>query len=306
MDAMLMPFRVEDARELAGVGPGARVRFELAVTRNGSVARHVRITGQSELPAARGRIAIGEALPEFRLTDQMGRTVTPGDLRGKVVAIDFIYTRCPLPDVCPRLSANFAALQRRAGADLLLLSVTVDPDYDTPAVLAAYARRWSADPAKWRFLTGDVGPLAAALGQIYWADEGAIGNGIEPQVGLTDGPFDRTHLALIPDLHRYGARIGGRDRGHLVDRHALAVHVDDHRIEQMGAGAPSAQACKLLLQRIHGAAHPALELLHIDHISNMLCSEIHVSKMPSTEYAIACPRAIIVSRPDRSIHGKPA
>lgn len=187
MDAMLMPFRVEDARELAGVGPGARVRFELAVTRNGSVARHVRITGQSELPAARGRIAIGEALPEFRLTDQMGRTVTPGDLRGKVVAIDFIYTRCPLPDVCPRLSANFAALQRRAGADLLLLSVTVDPDYDTPAVLAAYARRWSADPAKWRFLTGDVGPLAAALGQIYWADEGAIGHNSSTAVIGRDG-----------------------------------------------------------------------------------------------------------------------
>ena len=66
------------------------------------------------------------------------------DFRGKVVAVDFIYTRCPLPDVCPRLAANFAALQRRfrdrLGSELMLLSVTVDPEYDTPAVLADYAK----------------------------------------------------------------------------------------------------------------------------------------------------------------------
>src|SRR2546423_1344450 len=176
MDAMLMPFRVDDARELTGIGPGTRVQFDLAVTRGGSTARHVRITGRGELPPAKGRLTIGEGLPEFRLTDQMGRTVTARDLRGKVTAIDFIYTRCPLPDVCPRLSANFAALQRRFGKDVMLVSVTVDPDFDTPAVLAEYARRWGADPQGWLFLTGDVAPLAGALGQIYWADEGTIGH----------------------------------------------------------------------------------------------------------------------------------
>ena len=117
-------------------------------------------------PEAKKSIAIGDVLPAFRLTDSGGGEVTLADLRGRVVAIDFIYTRCPLPDVCPRLSANFALLQRqfhdRASSDLLLLSVTVDPDFDTPAALAAYARRWGAGPA-WRFLTGDVAPLAAKM-----------------------------------------------------------------------------------------------------------------------------------------------
>jgi protein SCO1/2 len=187
MGAMTMPFHVEDAAELAGLTPGTRVRFDLAVSRDRTVARRVAVTGRSELPPSKGRLAIGGALPEFRLTDQAGRTVTAADLRGKVAAVDFIYTRCPLPEVCPRLSANFALLQRRFGAELLLVSVTVDPEYDTPAVLAAYARRWGADPSGWLFLTGDVAGLAASLGQIYWADEGAIGHNSSTAVIGRDG-----------------------------------------------------------------------------------------------------------------------
>ena len=101
--------------------------------------------------------------------------------------MNFIYTRCPLPDICPRLSANFAALQRRFGDRVLLLSVTVDPDYDTPAVLAEYARRWTADPRGWRFLTGDVAGLAAALGEVYWTDEGSIGHNSMTTVIGRDG-----------------------------------------------------------------------------------------------------------------------
>lgn len=178
MPAMMMPFAAENAAELAPLHPGVRVRFELSVTKEGTVARHIVPTGEADaaLPPAPARAAIGAALPDFALTDQSGRTVRLADLRGKIVAIDFIYTRCPLPDVCPRLSANFAMLQKKfAGRDVVLLSVTVDPDFDTPVVLAEYARRWAASPA-WRFLTGNVAPLAAALGEIYWADEGSIGH----------------------------------------------------------------------------------------------------------------------------------
>jgi protein SCO1 len=199
MPAMMMPFRVEAPDELRALHPGARIQFELAVTKSQSVARRVRLTGDPDaaLAPAASRLAIGAPLPEFRLTDQDGRAVAPADLRGKVVAIDFIYTRCPLPDVCPRLSANFAMLQRRFGAGLVLLSVTVDPDYDTPAVLREYARRWSAGPA-WRFLTGDVAPLAAALGEIYWLDEGSIGH------NSTTCIFDREgRLAAIVEGSNY-------------------------------------------------------------------------------------------------------
>jgi protein SCO1 len=182
MPAMVMPCRVEHPHDLDALYPGARVQFDLVITKRHSLARNVRKSADADVTIAafKDQLPIGAALPDFQLTDQLGRTVHAADLFGKVVAIDFIYTRCPLPDVCPRLSANFATLQRRfrdqLGRDLVLLSVTVDPDYDTPAVLAGYAKRWAADPSAWRFLSGDVAPLAAALGVVYWTGEGSIGH----------------------------------------------------------------------------------------------------------------------------------
>jgi len=187
MPAMMMPFRVESGTQLAAVHPGSRVQFELTVNHERSLARNVKVTGEEEAPKAAERPAIGVALPDFRLTDQDGRAVTAADLRGKVVAINFIYTRCPLPDVCPRLSANFAVLAKRFGGRVALLSVTVDPDYDTPAVLKEYAGRWSADPATWRFLTGDVAGLASRLGEVYWFDEGSIGHNSMTSIFGRDG-----------------------------------------------------------------------------------------------------------------------
>lgn len=193
MGAMMMPFRVDDARELQGLYPGARIQFDLVVGKDRSFARNVRRSGggDAEIPAPRAKLSIGDALPDFLLTDQEGRTLRAADLRGKVLAIDFIYTRCPLPDVCPRLAANFAAIQRRfpqaMGRDLMLLSVTVDPDFDTPTVLADYARRWAADSRGWRFLTGDVSKLAEQLGEVYWSDEGTIGHNSTTSIIGRDG-----------------------------------------------------------------------------------------------------------------------
>lgn len=187
MPAMMMPFRAADRAELAALHPGARVEFELVVDRSQSAARRIRQVGTGEIPPPKEMLRVGDVLPQFRLTDQDGRTVREADLRGRVTAINFLYTRCPLPDVCPRLAANFALLQRRFGDRVLLLSVTVDPDYDTPAVLADYARRWRADTRNWRFLTGDVSPLAAALGEVYWFDEGSIGHNSTTAVIGQDG-----------------------------------------------------------------------------------------------------------------------
>ena len=99
-------------------------------------------------------------MPDFRLIDQKSRPVALSDLRGKVVAINFIYTSCPLPNFCLRIANNFGVLQKRfkaqLGRDLVLLTVTFDPVHDTPAVLARYASQWDADPATWHFLTGPV------------------------------------------------------------------------------------------------------------------------------------------------------
>ncbi|HEV2690383.1 MAG TPA: SCO family protein, partial [Bryobacteraceae bacterium] len=179
MEAMSMPFHVEPAEKLEPLRPGTRVSFQLKVGRSASVARHIRVqqtaTEDFPIPKAEGKVAIGEAMPDFTLTDQEGRAVRLSSFEGQLVAVDFIYTRCPLPDVCPRLSANFARLQKRYGGKMTLLSITLDPEYDTPAVLAEYAQRWRADGGTWHFLTGasdDVKKVAGRFGVVYWPEEG--------------------------------------------------------------------------------------------------------------------------------------
>lgn len=94
-------------------------------------------------------------VPQFTLTDERGQPFSRQDLDGKVWVADFIYTTCQGP--CPRMSAQMRQIQNASAVHLV--SFTVDPAHDTPEVLAAYAKRWQADPARWRFLTGSAATL---------------------------------------------------------------------------------------------------------------------------------------------------
>ena len=191
MDAMTMPFAVRQPRELDGIHAGTLVRFHLHVGKNESWISHLTPLPPSltSLSAATGAalsrpveaLSVGEPAPDFVLTDQAGRTVALSQWGGKVVALNFIYTRCPLPEVCPRLAASFAGLQRRfrdrLGKDLILVSITLDPVYDTPEVLSRYADSVRAVEGGWYFLTGspeDVAKLARRFGLVYWPEEGVI------------------------------------------------------------------------------------------------------------------------------------
>ncbi len=111
---------------------------------------------RSTRPRDAERLPVIARVPEFSFTSQSGEPVTLEDLKGKIWVADFIFTRCPGP--CPIMSARMAELQsamKDAGDDVRLVSVSVDPAHDTPQVLAEYAGRYGADPAKWIFLTGD-------------------------------------------------------------------------------------------------------------------------------------------------------
>ena len=181
MPAMAMPFRAANPEDLAPLAPGARVRFDLNVRHSQTRIGKIRIDSgpppDFPMPKPEHPVGIGDVIPDFNLIDEQGRVTHLSDFRGKLTAIDFIYTRCPLPDVCPRLSANFALLQRRFVAGLVLLSITIDPDHDTPEVLREYATRWRADPKLWHFLTGppeDVRRVGGHFGLVYFAEEGAI------------------------------------------------------------------------------------------------------------------------------------
>ena len=140
------------------------------------------------MPAPRGRrarrhgpvrpepnkaIAVGDRVPDFTLTDQTGRAVRLSEFRGAPVAVTFAYTRCPGRAACPMTMAKFSKLNAAiAGKDVgRLLVVTVDPETDTPAVLADFATRIGADPARWKFLTGDpraLARVAETFGVLYY------------------------------------------------------------------------------------------------------------------------------------------
>jgi len=95
------------------------------------------------------------AVPDFTFTERDGREITLSVLKGKVWIVNFIYTNCP--DTCPVQSAQMRQIQDefKHENDLRLVSITVDPKRDTPEVLSEYARRFSADPGRWLFLTGE-------------------------------------------------------------------------------------------------------------------------------------------------------
>ena len=102
------------------------------------------------------RLPVVGAAPDFALTNQNGERMALADLQGRVAAVTFIYATCK--DTCPTLTAKMAVMQRKLGADfgkrVRFVSITVEPEVDTPAVLKAYADKFGADPAGWSFLTG--------------------------------------------------------------------------------------------------------------------------------------------------------
>lgn len=194
MEAMAMPYSVLDRRELADLKAGAYVDFTLVVEKERSYVERIRIhryeASEREpllarrlqlLEAPRATVKAGDAVPDFALMDQTGRRVTLSQWAGKVVAVTFIYTSCPLPDYCFRLSNNFSQLNQRfagrMGRDLVLLSITFDPVRDQPKVLAKYASTFQADPETWRFLTGPLDKVKAVTRQFglnYWPEEGYV------------------------------------------------------------------------------------------------------------------------------------
>jgi protein SCO1/2 len=121
----------------------------------------------------------GDEVPDFAMTTQDGQTVRLSELRGKVVALTFIYTRCPIPDFCPALDAKFADLASRlatvpARAERVrLLSISFDPDHDTPEVLRNHARMRGAKPPLWSFAVAshtELAKVAPGLGLSYGPD----------------------------------------------------------------------------------------------------------------------------------------
>ncbi|MBI2496487.1 MAG: SCO family protein [Opitutae bacterium] len=185
MMAMTMEFKVSPG-DLAIARPGQHIRAELVQRDDGFYLEKIwpdDAATQRALDAAakalaqdtamRGKEAyreIGESLPEFTLLDQEGRAVAGSRFRGKQIVLNFIFTRCPIATMCPAATQRMSELQRAAKAagakDLELVSISLDPEYDTPGVLKEYAQLRGLDTSNWSFLTGPDAAVRHLLAQL--------------------------------------------------------------------------------------------------------------------------------------------
>jgi protein SCO1 len=179
MPAMTMPFKVREEAMIEPLSPGDLVRATLVVTDVEAYLSSVQKLGSAPLvdapvpvPGA-DVVQVGDMLPNETLVDQEAHKRRLGSFVGSAAVITFTYTRCPLPTFCPLIDRHFAAIQKAVQGDPLLrgkvklLSVTIDPSWDTPAVLKAHAESLGADPEMWTFLTGEetsVDRLGARFG----------------------------------------------------------------------------------------------------------------------------------------------
>ena len=192
MQGMTMSFPVKDPGILKDLTANDLINFELTVPPQDSWVSRIEKTGhteESESSVNKGAAAVavesilrvGQKAPAFSLIDQDGRHISLKDFRGKPVAITFIFTRCPLPDYCPRFTSHFAAVQKKLmpqyPGQFHLISVSIDPEHDTPAVLKDFAQRFGADFQIWSWLTGPaktIREVTAPYGVRYWNEDETI------------------------------------------------------------------------------------------------------------------------------------
>ena len=192
MGAMTMSFIVKDQWAFKVLKPGQTVSASLVIEGDHSWLEGLVVTEEgkpgSDSLARPGsaRAPFGQEVPDFALINQDGKRIHLHQYHGKALLLTFIYTRCPLPDYCPLMSRNFAQIAEQVrrdpklSASTHLLSISIDPEFDTPSVLRAYGQNYAGDLHpfdRWEFATGtpdQVRKVAEFFGLRYWTDRGQI------------------------------------------------------------------------------------------------------------------------------------
>jgi protein SCO1 len=153
MGAMIMPYKLAQPGIASELHAGDHIVARLRVSDTASVIDQVDVTAQAKpdyKPSKTYNVpAEGQSVPDFKFLNQNGKTIAIDQFRGKVLLVTFIYTRCPLPDYCIRMSRNFATIQQQLAGDpqlynkMHLLIISFDPVYDTPKVLRSYGSMYS-------------------------------------------------------------------------------------------------------------------------------------------------------------------
>jgi len=220
MPAMTMSYTVKDAALIRERVAGDLISATLVVAPEGAFLSAISKTGFAPLPEdARTTIPAaanvhllqaGDRVPETKLTDQDGRSISLTDFKGSALAVTFIYTRCPLAQFCPLIDRRFAEVQKLAAGDpalagkVRLVSISFDPQFDRAETLRAHARKLEADPAVWRFATADqpvVDRLAAEFGvNVIREKDGTITHNLRTAIVAPTG-----HVTSIVDNNAWTA-----------------------------------------------------------------------------------------------------
>ncbi|HTZ98280.1 MAG TPA: SCO family protein [Terriglobales bacterium] len=205
MAAMAMPYKVKDGSQLNSLVPGDSISAVIVLQNNDYWLENIQVTKHSSTPpvpvSGLHLPSSGDAVPNFELVNQSDQHIFLDQYRGKVLLVTFIYTRCPFPDYCPRVTGQFAELNRQLEADpklvraTHLLSISFDPQHDTPSVLRHYGLPWVGDRTPvafdhWEFavpLAAQLPKMAEFFGLSYNEDGGVINHSLSTAVIGADG-----------------------------------------------------------------------------------------------------------------------
>jgi protein SCO1/2 len=228
MGAMTMPFNVREEWALEALLPGQSVEATLVVQQDRSWIENIRISGTESIEEPGATLPLpepGDVVPDFGLVNQANRQIHLHQYRGRPLLLTFIYTRCPLPDYCPLMSGNFAAihyrLQSLPQSDEVprLLTISFDTDYDTPSVLREYAARYMRPVRfdQWEFATGSpeqIREITGYFGLIYRKETNQIVHSLVAALIDADGALVRLYQGnqWRPDevLKDLGIETGGQ------------------------------------------------------------------------------------------------
>jgi protein SCO1/2 len=211
MAAMIMPYPVKDLQGLAAVEAGDQITADVVLKNDETYwLERIAITdksGRGSVPAATTphELLPGEAVPDVPLINQDGKTLHLGQFKGKAVLLTFIYTRCPFPTFCPLVSREFAAIENDLAKNPAdydrahLVSISLDPDYDTAPVLRKYGLGYLQDDASrfahWDFVSTtptDLHKLAFAFGLQYFEQNNQISHSMNTILLAPDGTVVET------------------------------------------------------------------------------------------------------------------
>lgn len=150
-------------------------------------------------PVLAESLQVGDTVPDFSLVNQNGEKVSLQQYRGKVVLVTFLYTTCPFPEKCPTISKKLGQTRSviekvtQGSDELQVISITIDPEHDTPERLKAYSQGMDRNVSNWTFLTGapaTVAKVASLFGVLYWDEKGVLEHNMRTAVIGKDGKLE--------------------------------------------------------------------------------------------------------------------